>query len=100
MCIGSRVKAEVERRCVEEELNQAKDKQWNQEKAESRAQLEEKKTRYTTLKEYIYSYYTLLSKPLHVQTDQSLSTQGSITSPKNKLCPTLLKPWIDFPILQ
>jgi len=35
-----------------------------------------------------------------MQTDKSLSTQGSITSPKNKPCPTLLKPWTDFPALQ
>jgi len=27
--------------------------------------------------------HTLLSKPLRIQTDKSLSTQGSITSPKN-----------------
>ncbi len=27
-------------------------------------------------------------------------TQGSITSPKNKPCPTLLKPWTNFPVRQ
>ena len=44
--------------------------------------------------------HKLLSKPLRIQTDKSLSTQVSITSPKNKPCPTLLKPWTDFPVLQ
>lgn len=65
-----------------------------------RADVEEKKTRRTTFEDYIRTCHTLLSKPLRIQTDKSLSTQGSITSPKNKLCPTLLKPWTDFPILQ
>jgi hypothetical protein len=44
--------------------------------------------------------YTHLSKPLRIQNDKSLSTQGSITNPKNKPCPTTLKLWTDFPILQ
>ncbi|KAH6667473.1 hypothetical protein B0J14DRAFT_489782 [Halenospora varia] len=48
----------------------------------------------------ICACHTLLSKPLRIQTDKSLSTQGSITSPKNKPCPTLLRPWTDFPVLQ
>jgi len=30
----------------------------------------------------------------------TISTQGSITSPKDKPCPTLLNPWTDFPVLQ
>jgi hypothetical protein len=38
--------------------------------------------------------------PTGMQTDRSLSTQGSITNPKNKPCPTPLKPWTDFPELQ
>ena len=41
-----------------------------------------------------------LSKPLRIQSDKSLSTQGSITSPKNKPCPTSLVLWTDFSILQ
>jgi hypothetical protein len=54
----------------------------------------------TTFEEYIQTCHALLSKPLHIQTDKSLSTQGSITSLKNKPCPTLLKPWMEFPIKQ
>jgi hypothetical protein len=70
------------------------------EEADERAKQERKKTRPTTFEEYIRACHTLLSKPLRIQTDKSLSTQGSITSPKNKPCPTLLKPWTDFPVLQ
>jgi hypothetical protein len=100
-------RAEHERRRAEEAderaeqaRRRAEDEQRNRQEAESRAQIEGKKTRATTFKEYIRAYHTLLSKPLRIQTDKSLSTQGSITSPKNKPCPTLLKPWTDFPIRQ
>ncbi len=85
---------------AERERKRAEDEQRNRQEAESRAQSEEKKTRPTTFEEYIRACHTLLSKHLRIQTDKSLSTQGSITSPKNKPCPTLLKPWTDFPVLQ
>ncbi|RDL30224.1 Uncharacterized protein BP5553_10502 [Venustampulla echinocandica] len=85
---------------VEQERRRAEDEQRKRQEAESRAEIEEKKTRPTTFEEYIRACHTLLSKPLRIQTDKSLSTQGSITSSKNKPCPTLLKPWTDFPVLQ
>jgi hypothetical protein len=84
-------RAELERRRAEDEGR-------NRQEAESRTQIEGKKTRPTTFEEYIRACHTLLSKPLRIQTDKSLSTQGSITSPKNKPCPALLKPWTDFPV--
>jgi hypothetical protein len=90
-------RAERERQRAEDERRRAEDEQRNRQKAESRAQIEGKKTRPTTFEEYMRACHTLLSKPLRIQTDKSLSTQGSITSPKNKRCPTLLKPWTDFP---
>jgi hypothetical protein len=93
-------RAERERRRAEDERRRAEDEQRNRQEAESRAQIEEKKTRPTTFEEYIRACHILLSKHLRIQTDKSLSTQGSITSPKNKPCPTLLKPWTDFPVLQ
>jgi hypothetical protein len=49
---------------------------------------------------FVRRHHTLLSKQLRIQTDKSLSTQGSITSTKNKPCPTLLTPWTEFPTLQ
>ena len=85
---------------AEQERRRAEDERRNRQEAESRAHIEGKKTRPTTFEEYIRACHTLLSKPLRVQTDKSLTTQGSITSPKNKPCPTLLKPWTDFPVLQ
>jgi hypothetical protein len=80
-------KAEQERRRAEEadertkqERRRAEDEQRNRQEAESRAQIEGKKTRPTTFEEYIRACHTLLSKPLRIQTDKSLSTQGSVTS--------------------
>ena len=107
-------RAEQERRRAEQERRRAEDERRNRkeaderaeqerkraEDAEARAQIEEEKTKPTTFEEYLRACHTFLSKPLRIQTDKSLSTQGSITSPKNKPCPTLLKPWTDFPILQ
>ena len=57
---------------------------------------EEQKTRPTTFEEYIRLCHIHLSMPLCIQTNKSLTTKGSITSSKNKACPTLLKPWSDF----
>lgn len=37
---------------------------------------------------------------MSVQTDKSLSTQGSTTSPKGKCCPTVIRPWKDFPVIR
>jgi hypothetical protein len=92
-------RAEQERRRAEEaderaeqERRRAEDEQRNRQEAESRAQREEKKTRRIIFEEYIRACYIFLSKPFRIQTDKSLSIQGSITSPKNKPCPILLKP--------
>ncbi len=98
---------EQERRRAEEADERAQDERRNRKEADERAELErrraedaEEKTKPTTFEEYIRACHTLLAKPLRIQTDKSLSTQGSITSPKDKPCPTLLKPWTGFPVLQ
>jgi hypothetical protein len=86
-------RAEEADKRAEKERRRAEDEQRNRQEAES-------KTRPTTFEEYIRACHTLLSKQLRIQTDKSLSTQGSITSTKNKPCPTLLMPWTEFPTLQ
>ncbi|KAH6719535.1 hypothetical protein BKA61DRAFT_571536 [Leptodontidium sp. MPI-SDFR-AT-0119] len=100
-------RAELERQRAEQERRRAEEEQRNRKEADERAEQErrraeeqEERTRPTTLEEYLRACHTFLSKPLRIQTDKSLSTQGSITSSKNKPCPTLLKPWTDFPVLQ
>jgi hypothetical protein len=86
-------RAELERQRADDERGRAEEEQRTRQQAEN-------KIRRTTFDEYIRTCHKLLSKSLCIQTDRRLSTQGSITSPKNKPCPTLLKPWTDFPILQ
>jgi hypothetical protein len=83
--------------CLEQRLREAEEQAEQKQRC---AEEEQQKTRHTTFKEYICTCYIFLSKLLCVQTDKSLSTQGSITSSKNKPCLTLLKPWTDFPIRQ
>lgn len=91
-------RAAQERRRAEDE--RAEHERRRAEEAEARVQLEEEKTKPTTFEEYVRACHTFLSKPLRIQTDRSLSTLGSITSPKKKPCLTLLMPWTDFLILQ
>lgn len=65
--------------------------------AEQQALAERRRNRLTTFEEFIRCAHNHLSKPLEVQTDKSLSTKGSITSPKNRMCPIRLRPWTEFP---
>lgn len=67
--------------------------------AEQRAEQAEEKARRTTLEEFLEACQHL-SQSISVQTDKSLSTQGSTTSPKGKCCPTILQPWLAFPTVQ
>jgi hypothetical protein len=93
-------RAERERRRAGEERQRADEERQRAEEQRRIRIEEEKKTRRTTFEEYLSICHIHLSRPLRIQTDKSLSTQGSITHPKNKPCPTLLKPWTDFPTLQ
>lgn len=88
----AKVRAGDAKERAEQERRRAEDEQQNRIK-------EATKTRPTTFEEYLRTCHTFLLKPLHTQTDKSLSTQGSITGPKNKPCLKLLKPWTDFLIL-
>jgi hypothetical protein len=82
-----RNRAEEADKRAELERRRAEDEQRNRQEAGSRAQTEEKKTRPTTFEEYIRACHILLSKPLRIQTDKNLGTQGSITSPDNQALP-------------
>jgi septal ring factor EnvC (AmiA/AmiB activator) len=96
--MSSRRESDFERleQLLREADERAKEANERAERERRRAEDEQRKTRPTSFEEYIRACHTLLSKPLSIQTDKSLSTQGSITSPKNKPCPTLLKPWAGY----
>lgn len=64
--------------------------------AELRAEASEEQTRATTLNEYIAACHSLVFSKFVVERDRSLTSKGSITNPRNKLCPTSLRPWPNF----
>ncbi|KAI3317903.1 hypothetical protein HD806DRAFT_550095 [Xylariaceae sp. AK1471] len=64
-------------------------------KAAQRAEASEEQIRPTTLNEYLEACHNLVYSRLSVEQDTKLTTRGSITNPRNKLCPTNLKPWSD-----
>ena len=82
---------------LQEERQRAKEERRLRELAERRAEQAEDRTRRTTFEELLESCHRV-SQSMSVQTDKSLSTQGSMTSPKDKCCPTTIRPWEDFPV--
>ncbi|KAI0802416.1 hypothetical protein GGR55DRAFT_692230 [Xylaria sp. FL0064] len=46
--------------------------------------------------EYITACHELVFSQLKVETNKALTSRGPITNPRNKYCPTSLKPWPDF----
>ena len=88
-----------ERQRAEDERRRRELAEGRAEEAEARAEQAEERTRRTTFEELLESCHSL-SESILVQTDRSLSTQGSTTSPKGKCCPTMMLPWEDFPKLR
>ena len=68
--------------------------------AEQRVLEEQSRNQLTTFEEYLEACHVLLSKPLTIQSDKSLATKGSMTTPQGRICPTYLRPWDDFPQVQ
>ena len=78
----------------------AEDERKRAEQEQQRAEEAEQRTQKTTLTEYLDLCHAYLFQSISVQTDKSLSTQGNITSPKDKLRPDRLCPWNDFLAIQ
>ncbi|OAA71711.1 Protein kinase-like domain protein [Akanthomyces lecanii RCEF 1005] len=66
------------------------------EKEKRRADASEEQTSATTLYEYIAACHHLVSSKFVVERDRALTSKGSITNPRHKLCPTNLRPWPNF----
>ena len=86
-----------ERQRAEEERRLRKLAEHRAEQERQRAEQAEDRTRRITFEELLESCHHV-SQSMSVQTDKSLSTQGSTTSPKGKCCPTTIRPWEDFPV--
>lgn len=83
-----RERAQQERERADYERKRAED-------AKQRAEQAEERNRNTTFAEYLRACHRCITKPLTIQTNRSLTTKGSITSPVGRVCPTFLRPW-DF----
>ena len=91
-----RQRAEDERRRRELAEGRAQQAEGVAEQAKARAEQAEERTRRTTFEELLESCHSLLGS-VSVETDKSMSTQGSTTSPEGKCCPKMMLPWTDFP---
>jgi hypothetical protein len=81
---------------LEEAEKRAREAEQHALREQRRAEKAEEQTRRTTLDEYIAATHDLVFVHLTVETDKELTSRGSLTNPRNKLCPTQLRPWTDF----
>ncbi|KND90464.1 hypothetical protein TOPH_05003 [Tolypocladium ophioglossoides CBS 100239] len=90
-----RLLRQAELRADEAERERQEERQ-RAEREQQRAEEAEEQTRATTLDEYIAACHGLVFSKFAVETDPRLTSKGPITNPRNKWCPTNLKPWSDF----
>ncbi|KAI9670773.1 MAG: hypothetical protein M1817_003884 [Caeruleum heppii] len=89
---ASREKAEQRARQTEASQEQA---EASRKQAEASREEAVRLVQPTTFEEYLVSCHELSSR-VTVQEDQSQTTKGSFTDPKDKIHPTYLRPWEDF----
>ena len=101
---------ESQLKSLQERLQQAEERaelhRQQRDQAEERAEQEkqsaeqaQEQIRSTTLEEMLKHCHNI-SQNMTVETNKLFSTQGSTTSPKNKPCPSTLRPWLEFPDLR
>lgn len=66
------------------------------EEAERLAQKAEQRIRPTMLAEYIRAFHDLVFVKFKVKPDANLRSKGSVTNPRNKICPPRLEAWSNF----
>ncbi|KAL7892069.1 hypothetical protein HDV63DRAFT_390794 [Trichoderma sp. SZMC 28014] len=93
---SARQRTDSEQRRAESARQQIESARQQIESARQRADRAEEQIRRTTLDEYIAACHGLVFSKFRVETDESLTSKGSITNPRHKLCPTSLQPWPDF----
>ncbi|KAI9815587.1 MAG: hypothetical protein M1832_005448 [Thelocarpon impressellum] len=91
--------AEKERRDRERAEQNAQQERRGREQAEQRVEEGLRRTRDTTLPEFLDACHTHLSLGLAVQA-ASLSTKGEPANAANKLRPEMIRPWTTFPVEQ
>ncbi|ROT38489.1 hypothetical protein SODALDRAFT_333083 [Sodiomyces alkalinus F11] len=89
-------RAEREQQRAETAERERQQEQDRAEREQQRAEEAENQTQPTTLDEYIAACHSLVFSQLRVERDRRLTSRGSITNPRNKLCPSRLEPWPQF----
>ncbi|KAI0458836.1 hypothetical protein F5B21DRAFT_457909 [Xylaria acuta] len=92
---AERGRQEEQQRAEDAERGRLEERQ-RAEREQQRADESEEHTRPTSLNEYIAACHELVFSKLQVETNKALTSRGPITNPRNKYCPTSLKPWPDF----
>ncbi|KAJ2896006.1 hypothetical protein MKZ38_005978 [Zalerion maritima] len=90
-----RLLRQADQRADEAESKRQEERQ-RAEREKQRADEAEEQTRPTTLDEYIAACHDSVFSKFAVETDRKLTSKGPITNPRNKWCPTNLRPWSDF----
>ncbi|EGE07247.1 hypothetical protein TEQG_06320 [Trichophyton equinum CBS 127.97] len=97
-----RKRADEERKRVGEERKRADEERKRADEERKRADEERKRageaedlSRPTSFEEFLIACHTHISVPVTVQTNNTFTTKGSITSATGRYCPTFLEPW-DF----
>ncbi|KAI0467070.1 hypothetical protein F4859DRAFT_526168 [Xylaria cf. heliscus] len=89
-------RADKEKKLANEANKRAERERKRAGEAKKRADESEKYCRPTSLDEYIAACHELVFCNLTVETTKALTSRATITNPRNKYCPTSLKPWPDF----
>ncbi|EGD99799.1 hypothetical protein TESG_07136 [Trichophyton tonsurans CBS 112818] len=90
-----RKRAGEERKRADEERKRADEERKRADEERKRAGEAEDLSRPTSFEEFLIACHTHISVPITVQTNNTFTTKGSITSATGRYCPTFLEPW-DF----
>lgn len=88
------------RRQLEEERHAREEERKAREEAERLQGEAEQQLQPNTLLRLLDRCHKSLSQAIRVETDATLTTQGDVTDPVNRLYPKRIAPWLDFPQLQ
>ena len=77
------------------ERRRREDAELRQKEEQRRREVAEQRTRPTTLQDFLQRCHDLCTS-INVVLDKSLTTQGEITTPTNRLYPKKILPWTDF----
>ncbi|EYE91981.1 uncharacterized protein EURHEDRAFT_380639, partial [Aspergillus ruber CBS 135680] len=94
-----RAREEAERRQEEAERLQEEAERL-QEEAERRQEEAEQRLQPNSLFRLLDRCHESLSQTIRVETNATLTTQGNVTDPVNRLFPKRIVPWLDFPQIQ